>query len=87
MLQITTKPIKITCFHRASDHGDDGDEDGGDDVEEWPDEADLDRPLPLRMLPPQPGKAENSQADADLFIQKQGWVLEIADRLIGTFVQ
>ena len=76
-LNITTNSegfnfVQVTSFHRACDHRDDGDEDGGDDVEEGPDEAHLDRPLPLRVLPPQPGEAENGQTDADLPVQDRG---------------
>jgi hypothetical protein len=68
----------FTCLDRAGNHGDDGDEDGGNDVEEGPDEADLDGPLPLRVLPPQPGQAENSQTDADLLVSYHGLILDIA---------
>ena len=44
------------------DHGDEGDEDGGQDVEDGPDQAHPDGPLPLRMLPPQPGDAEQGHS-------------------------
>ena len=35
-------------------HGDDGDEDGGEDVEDGPDHVHLDGPLPLGMFPTEP---------------------------------
>jgi hypothetical protein len=48
------------CFYRGGDHGDHGDEDGGNDVDDGEDQLHLDRPVPLRVLPPQPGDAEHS---------------------------
>ena len=54
------------CFYGGGDHGDHGDEDGGNDVDDGEDQLHLDRPVPLRVLPPQPGDAEHSQANGDL---------------------
>jgi len=56
----------VTCFHWACNHGYDGDEDGGNDVEDGPDEVDLDGSVPFRVFPSQPRKTEHSQANAHL---------------------
>ena len=47
-------------------HGDEGDEDSGQDVEHGPHQAHPDGPLPLRMSPPQPGNAEHGHSYRDL---------------------
>ena len=54
-----------TCIHRLRRHGDHGDHDGGNDVENWEDEVNLDWPLPLRMLISEDRNAENAEADGE----------------------
>ena len=54
-------PQTNSCFYWGGDHGDHGDEDGGDDVDDGEDHLDPYRPVPLRVLPPQPGNAEDCQ--------------------------
>ena len=70
------------------DHGDDGDEDGGQDVEDGPDQAHPDGPLPLRMLPPEPGDAEDGHPDRDLEnVNTQSQVLyALKDLTCGTYI-
>ena len=58
--------VDLTCVHGFRHHGDHRDHDGGDDVEDGEDHVDLDRPLPLRVLPPQPRQTEHCQSDAHL---------------------
>ena len=47
-------------------HGHQGDEDGGEDVEEGSDQDNPDGPLPLWMSPPEPGNAEDGHSYRDL---------------------
>ena len=56
----------MTCLLWGNDHGDHGDEDGAEDVDDREDEVHLDRSLPVRLLPSQPGNAENGETDWDL---------------------
>ena len=58
--------MMLACLDGTGDHGDDGDVDGGQDVEHGEDELHLDGPLPLGVLPPQPRQAEHRQPDAHL---------------------
>ncbi len=65
-----TCPMSIrkgTGFDWAGHHWHDGDEHGGQAVEDRPDQMDPDRPLPIRMLPAEVRKAEHGQADAHLY--------------------
>ena len=52
----------VTCFHRGGNHGYNGDEDGGNDVDDGEEEMNLDWSVPLWVLPPEVGEAEDSQA-------------------------
>lgn len=54
-----------SCLFRSNNHGDDSNEDGEEDVDNGEDEVDLDRPLPVWLLPPKPGNAEDSKANGD----------------------
>ena len=56
------QPQPQGCLYGGGDHGHHGDEDRGYDVDYWKNQLDLDRPVPLWVLPPQPGDAENCQA-------------------------
>ena len=56
-------PHPLTCFFWGNDHGDHGDEDGAEDVDDREDEVHLDLSLPVGLLPPQPGNAENGETN------------------------
>ena len=59
---MTQKFKTITCFNRRGNHGHNGDKDGGNDVDDGEEEMNLDWSVPLWMLPPEVGEAEDSQA-------------------------
>lgn len=42
----------VARLHRAGNHRDDGDEDGGDQIQDGEDEIHLDRAVQFRLLPP-----------------------------------
>ena len=48
--QLTTNTVPLTCFNWACNHGDNGNEDGCQDVDDWEDVVDFDGPLPLRVV-------------------------------------
>ena len=52
----------ITCFDRRGNHGHDGDKDRGNNIDDGEEEMNLDWSVPLWMLPPEVGEAEDSQA-------------------------
>jgi len=56
----------FTCFHGAGVHGNDGNVDGGQHVDDGKDEVDLNGPVPVWLLPAEPRQAEDGQADAHL---------------------
>ena len=56
-------------LHGAGDHGDDGDIDGGQDVQDREDQVNLDGPLPFRVLPAEPGQAEHCQTNGHLEVE------------------
>ena len=62
IIQISLFP-PVTCLLGGDYHGDHSDEDGAEDVDDWEGEVHLDRPLPVRLLPPQPGNAENGETN------------------------
>ena len=53
----------LTCFLGSYDHGDHSDEDGAEDVDDREDEVHLDWSLPVGLLPPQPGNAEDGETN------------------------
>ena len=55
--------LVITCLLGGNNHGDHGDEDGAEDVDNWEDEVDPDGPLPVGLFPPQPGNAKHGETD------------------------
>ena len=59
-------PAFLTSFHRAGNHRHDGNENGGYGVQKGPNQADLDRSFPFRVLPTQVRQANHGQADAYL---------------------
>ena len=52
----------LTSLEGLGNHGDDRDEDGGEDVEDGPDHVHLDGSLPLGVLPAEPRDAEDGKA-------------------------
>ena len=49
-LKISWPLLPLTCFDWACNHGDNGNEDGCQDVDDWEDVVDFDGPLPLRVV-------------------------------------
>ena len=54
---------RLTCLLWGNDHGNHSDEDGAEDVDDREDEVHLDRSIPVGLLPPQPGNAENGETN------------------------
>ena len=69
-----------TCLNGLGDHRHDGDEDGGDDVDDGPEEVDADRPGQVRLGPPQHGETQHAGAYTQLWTRTDrhtdiGWLV------------